>query len=355
MSTLAQATESKHAPVERISDVALTALFKTRKARIFMDVVKSKKKDASDLYSQEYQWADTHEPILTKEGTVDCTATVMWGVQPPEKRNTGEFGKPEGPYDECDMTMGTKYSGTYGELMCVINNQSWPEAVNEFTQRPDQKDKYIDHEIDPHQFCKKNAGSLKKPAPANEQAAYTAAADWSFPLKLKIEKRTKTGEISNKPFMFKVEKYAHNTRGIPVLVEVKITHASIHKELTRNSKLLLMMRPGNCTMKAGSYKSKVINTFFPAFNIGHITVLKRGEFAGSMKAERSPEEIAAALAAAGVSLTFGTEPDPEEDPEEQTEQPPSDDPATVVTQFKPGGTGTTGDDLAKQFAQNLNL
>lgn len=353
MSAPAQVTETKHAPVERISDVALTALLKTRKARIFMDVVKSKKKDASDLYSQEFQWTDTHEPILTKDGVVDCTATVMWGVQPPEKRNTGEFGKPEGPYDECDMTMGTKYSGTYGELMCVINDQAWPEAVNEFTQRADQKDKYIDHEIDPHQFCKKNAGSLKKPAPAAEQAAYVAAADWSFPLKLKIEKRTKTGEISNKPFMFKVEKYALNNKGVPVLVEVKITHATIHKELTRNSKLLLCMRPGNCTMKAGAYKGKVINTFFPAFNIGHITVLKRGEFASSMKAERSQEEINAALAAAGVSLTFGTEPDPEDEEEEQTEQPPADAPGSAAPPFRPGATGVSGEELAKQFA-NLN-
>jgi len=340
--------EAKRNPRERITDVELTALLKTRKARIFMDVVKSKKKDASDLYSQEFQWTDTHEPILAKEGVVDCNTTVMWGVQPPEKRNTGEFGKPDGPYDECDMTMGAKYSGTYGELMCVINDQSWPEAANEFTQRPDQKANYEGHEIDPHQFCKKNAGSLKKPAPAAEQATYTAAADWSFPVKLKIEKRTKTGEISNKPFMFKVDRYVLSTRGLPVLQEVKITHASIHKELTRNSKLLLCMRPGNCTMKAAAFKGKVVNTFFPAFNIGHITVLKRGEFAGSMKADnRSQEDINAALAAAGVTLTYGSG-----EAEEEEEEPEQPAPAsgTSAAPFKPGAVGASGDDLAKQFA-----
>ena len=74
-------TESKRTPVERISDVALTALLKTRKARIFMDVVKSKKKDASDLYSQEFQWTDTHEPILAKEGVIGWVFASL-GIEP---------------------------------------------------------------------------------------------------------------------------------------------------------------------------------------------------------------------------------------------------------------------------------
>jgi hypothetical protein len=339
---------SIRAPVERITDVELTTLLKTRQARIFMDVVKSKKKGASDLYSQEFQWTDTKTPVLTKEGVVDAFGTAMWGVQAPEKRNTGEYAKLDSNFDECDMTFGTKYSGTFGELMCQINDVSFPEAVIEFTQRADQKELWAGHEIDPHQFCKKNAGSLKKPAPKEEQAAYTAAADWSFPVKLKIEKRTKTGEISNKPFMFRVVKYVLNNKGLPVEQEIKINSQTIHKELTRNSKLLLCMRPGNCSMKAATYKGSTINTFFPAFNFGHITVLKKGEFGGSMKADRPNEEIQARLAAAGVELTFGTT----EEEDDEAGEPGDDSTATVsATPFKPGAVGASGDDLAAQFAK----
>ena len=152
--------------------------------------------------------------------------------------------------------------------------------------------------------------------------------------------------------MFKVVKYVLNNKGIPVEQEMKITSQTIHKELTRNSKLMLCMRLGNCTMKASPFKQTVINTFFPAFNFGHITILKKGDSGGTMTAQRSPEEIRAALAAAGVELTMGSTEQEEQDDDGEDPDDSSSAEAPAAA-FKPGATGASGDDLAKQFA-NLN-
>jgi len=359
----ASATGVTHPPVKKIMETALLPLLRSKQVKLVTDVIKGKK-GKGDLYSSEFRWADTNEPLLTSDGVVDCTATVIWGVPPPERRNTGEFGKPDGPFDDCELQFATKGSGTFGEYMCELNDSTYPQSVHEFTKRADQKEAYDGHDIDPHQFCKKFAGSLKNPAPPAEQAAYKAAADWSFSVHLKIQKyildkKTNTRKlVPNALFMCKVVKYVLNAQGIPVEQEIKINSNNIHKELTRGSKILIAMRPGNGTMKAGIVKGQTINTFFPAWNFNHITVLKKGEFVAT-KVDRSPEEIRAALEAAGVTLTYtpegqqdddddGTDPDAivaaDQAPAAAT-QPPSGS-----TQFKASSTGATGEDLAKQFA-----
>jgi hypothetical protein len=359
-----------HAPLAKIKDIELLPLLRSGKVKLVTDVVKNKKKGKADLYGGEFRWTDTNEPLLTQNGVVDSTATVVWGVPPPEKRNTGEFGKPDGPFDECDLQFATKTSGTFGELMCELNDNTYPRSIREFTERADQKDLYAGHEIDPFQFCKKTAGSLKNPAPPAEQMAYTAAADWNFTVKLKlskyvVEKDGSRKTVPNAPFMWKLVKYVLNPQGIPVEQEIKVNSQNIHKELTRGSKILIAMRPGNGTMKAATVKvggkPTTVNTFFPAWNFSHITMLKKGEFTAT-KVERSPEEIRAALEAAGVTLSFepsgGEQQADETDEEPDENQPSGHQPAPAVgvgsTQFKPGAVGATGSDLASQFA-NLNV
>lgn len=355
------AGERKHAPLAKIKETVLQPLLRSGQVKLVTEVVKNKTKGKADLYSSEFRWADSNEPLLTPEGVVDCTANVIWGVPPPERRNTGEFGKPDGQYDECELQFATKSSGTFGAFMCELNDDTYPKSIHEFAKRPDQKEAYEGHDIDPHQFCKKFAGSLKTPAPAAEQKAYKDAADWTFSVKLKIQKysvdkKTLARKMVNQLFMCKVVKYVLNQQGIPVEQEIKINSQNIHKELTRGSKLLLAMRPGNGTMKAANIKGQTMNTFFPAWNFNHITVIKKGEYAGT-KVERSPEEIRAALAEAGVTLEFesatssasGQADDDDNDPPEEIAQaaPPSS--AGGSAQFKAPATGISGAALADQF------
>lgn len=367
---MSQDAPKKHAPVKRIKGYELLPLLREKKVKLVTEITKSKKKAGvtADLYSQEFRWVDTNEPLLTPDGMVDCRATPTWGIPPPERRNTGQFGKPDGEFDVCELQFGTKTGGELGELMCELNDHTYPASINEFTQRSDQKETYNGHEIIPYEFCKKFTGSATKPVSDLEQKAYQDAANWAFTVKIKIQKyitdqKTNLRKPVNHLFMCKVVKYILGPDGRPVEQEIKINSANIHKELTKGSSLLIAMRPGNGTMKAErNAKSKITcNTFHSAWNFNHITVLKKGEFSTS-KIERSDEEIRAMLQEAGGTLAFPNDENSEtycqqdEHPDDSHNEPEDDltkvdNPTQSSAQFKPTSTGVSAVSLAAQFAQ----
>lgn len=344
-------TETKFAPRDRIKDTEVIDLIKAGKIIGVVTLLKNKK-TAEESFPFELVYNDGHNtPVLTKDGAIDCRGKLMWGVQAADKRNTGKFAKKDGRFDVCDMTCGTKTSGTFGEMMCLINDVVWPGAVKRFTESPSQVDNYDGFEIEAHQFCKKYAGSLEKPPPKTERDAYTAAADWTFPLKIRLEKFTK----DNVPipgyrlFMTKLVEYKLNAFGLPVETPINVNKNNIHLELTRGTDLKVLVRPGNGSLKAESVGGKTYKKFNAAFDYPHITRIKKGSGGGISDAGRSPEEIRAMLAEAGVDLTMaGTQ------PSEDVGQPSDDDDCGESSASAATGAPATAEDIAKQLA-GLNV
>lgn len=343
-------TEINQAPRSRIKDSEVTRLARERLIKIKFGVVKAKKgtKQQSDTYSQTLVWRNTGEPLLTPNGTIDCTGNLFFGVQPPENRNKLTDAKDADPrFDKIEMSGATKTSGTFGALMLVWDDILFPEGLEEFSKDPEYKDIFANAIADAHQYCKRNAGSAKTPAPPAVQAAYKAAEDWLFPIKLRIEKSTKdkTPIPGGRLFMTKLVEYVLDQRGIPVEREIRVNSRNIHTELTRGSTMMFCMRPGNCFMDVNSIKGQVYKTFYPAFDWPHMTRIKKGMGSAIQNAERSPEEIRATLEAAGVVLTIENSPALVDN-----DQDDGDEDA-----YEPGQSGgnsgpATADDIAKQLA-----
>lgn len=345
MSTTASTTEIKYAPRDRIKDTEVSELIKAGKI-IGVITLSINKKTKEENYVHELVYNDgRNTPVLTKDGAIDARCKLMWGVQSLDKRNNSTYTKKDGRFDSCDMTCGTKSSGTLGEMMCLINDHVWPGAVKRFTESPSQKDNYDGFEIEAHQFCKKYAGSLKNPPPKAERDAYIAAADWTFPIKIRLEKFTK----DNVPipgyrlFMTKLVEYKLNAFGIPVEVPINVNKNNIHLELTRGTDLKVLVRPGNGTMKADTAGGKTYKKFNAGFDYPHITRIKKGSGAGITDAGRSPEEIRAMLAEAGVELTMaGSQ---SEDMCQADEDDGGNEPGSGHVNNGPA----TADDIAKQL------
>lgn len=343
MSATAANTEVKFAPRDRIKDTEVTELIKAGKIIGSLSVMVNRKtKDESFPFELVYNDA-YNTPVLTKDGAIDCRGKLMWGVQSSEKRNTGKFAKKDGRFDVCDMTCGTKTSGTFGEMMCLINDIVWPGAVKRFTESPGQRENYEGFVAHAHPFCKKYAGSMANPPPKAERDAYTAAADWTFPLKIRLEKFTKDNQPLNpyRLFMTKLVEYKLDKSGRPIETPIAVGKNTIHLELTRGTDLKVLVRPGAGSMKAEAAGDKTFKKFNAAFDYPHITRIKKGTAGGISDAGRSPEEIRAMLEEAGVELTMAG-------------AQPSEDVGQASDDEGAGGSDNPGsaipDDIQKQLA-----
>lgn len=347
-------TEIKQSPRDRIKDAELIELIKNGLVKLVLKVVKAKKnaKTQNDTYSQTLVWCNTGEPVLTNDGKIDCIGNLLFGVQPAENRNKSEYvdNDADPRFDKIEMSGGTKTSGTFGKLMLLWDDILFPKALEEFSKDPEQKDLFNNCVADAHQYCRRNAGSMKTPAPPAVQAAYKAAEDWIFPIKIRIEKWTKDKiPIPNhgRLFMTKLVEYVLDHRGIPVEREIKVNSKNINTEITRGTTMMFCMRPGNCSMRPTSAAGKVYKTFYPAFNWPHMTRIKKGSGSAIQNAERSHEEIRASLDAAGVVLTYENAQAAQQVDNGQDSDEESCDPNPVSAD---NSGPATSSDIAKQLA-----
>lgn len=285
----------------KITDVELLAAAKAGHIELVIDQVKDSKKGGFK-FIPTFRYVANGKLVLTESGVIDAEARLLFGVRTSDKRNTGQFAK-TGPdaKDECEMTFGTKYSGTFGALMEYVSDVMLPKAVTAFGTRPDSAEfSPTDQHFTKCVYQKEIGAKDKRNTPEGkaDQAKYVAEADWRFGIVVKIETVTeKSGERVNRPFMWKLNEPVIEA-GRVVKREIAITSANVHEKLTRNSTFKIGMTFGPLTRKPakvpaiGSNPAYTIWTYYPSFNIGELTLIEQAPARGAREVKRDDSEMA---------------------------------------------------------------
>lgn len=349
------------APRSSIEDVELLAAFNASTIKIHMYKY-TKKGETTTSYAQELRYVASDTPVLTREGVINTTGTIMFGPYPLEERmkyaKSSKFAASKGDgSDDVKPTFGTKTSGTFGALMLRINDVEFPNALADFVTRLGEPKTNINRA---YEFCRKRLGSDDHPPKPEDAAKYIAAEDWRFqiPYRFKLVENKMTKELSWQPIMFSVIEYRITPAGGVEEVAVNVTRQNIHEIFARGTTLNIQFTLGNPTRQSASAGIAIwFATFNPNINIIVGKPAPRGERKANLT-DAKKLELARQLAASaggGTSTPASSFPSTSasvsaEDAHEQYGPPP--DEHNNTPQGTPSlGAPMTPEDITATLAQ----